>query len=194
MPSSRSSKPRNWARVSCIAGGVFISWTTKEALRTCIPSPKEVGTTLKVVKVHQPIVLRQNDTTISSVQFSHSIVSEFLWPHGLQHGRHPCWSPNPEVCSHSRPLSHWCHPPISSSVIPFSSCLQFFPASGPFPMSWFFASGGQSIWVSVLPMNIQDLFPLRLIGLISLQSKGLSRVFSNTTAQKHQFFGTQLSL
>ena len=99
------------------------------------------------------------------------------------------------ACSNSHPLSWWCHPTISSSVIPFSSCLQSFPASGSFLMSWLFASGGQSIGASasasVFPMNIQDLFPLGLTCLISLQSKGLSRVFSDTTAQKHQFFGTQ---
>ena len=99
------------------------------------------------------------------------------------------------ACSNSHPLSWWCHPTISFSVIPFSSCLQYFPASGSFLMSWLFASGGQSIGASasasVFPMNIQDLFPLGLTCLISLQSKGLSRVFSDTTAQKHQFFGAQ---
>ena len=116
----------------------------------------------------------------------------------LQHTRLPCPSPTPRDCSNSRPLSWWCHPTISSSVIPFSSRLQSFPASASFPMSQFFSSVGQSIRVSasssVLPINIQDWFPLGLTGLISLQSKGLSRVFSNTTVQKHQFFGTQLSL
>ena len=132
----------------------------------------------------------------SSVQFSRSVVSDSLWPHGLQHTRPPCPSPTPEVYSNSCPLSRWCHPTISSSVIPFSSCLRSFPASGSFQMSQFFASGGQSIGVSVspsvLPMNIQDWFPLGLTGLISLQSKGLSRVFSNTTVQKHQFFGARV--
>ena len=111
--------------------------------------------------------------------------------------RLPCPSPTPRACSNSCPSSWWCHPTISSSVIPFS-CLQSFPASGSFPMSQFFASGGHSIGVSVsasvLPMNIQDWFPLGLTGWISLESKGLSRVFSNTTVQKHQFFDTQLSL
>ena len=133
---------------------------------------------------------------ISSVQFSHSVVSDSLWPHGLQHVRPPCPSPTPGVYSNSCPLSRWCHPTISSSVIPFSSHLQSFPASGSFQMSQFFASGGQSIGVSasVLPMHIQDWFPLGLSALISLQSKGLSRVFSNTTLQKHQFFSTQPSL
>ena len=117
-----------------------------------------------------------------SVQFSHSVVSDSLWPHGLQHARPPCPSPTPGVYSNSRPLSWWCHPTISSSVIPFPSHLQSFPASGSFQMSQFFASGGQSIGVSalasVLPMNIQDWFPLGLTGWISLQFKGLSRVFS----------------
>ena len=110
----------------------------------------------------------------------------------------PCPSPTPRACSNSCPLCRWCHPTISSSVVPFSSCLQSVPASGSFPMSLFFASGGQSIRVSasasVLPMSIQDWFPLGLAGWISLLSKGLSRVFSNTTVQKHQFFGTQLFL
>ena len=134
----------------------------------------------------------------SSVQFSGSVVSDSLWPRGLQHSRAPCPSPTPRVYSNSRPLSQWCHPTISSSVIPFSSGLQCFPTSGSFQMSQFFASGGQSIGVSasasVLPMNIQDWFPLGWTGWISLQSKGLSRVFSNTTVQKHQFFCVQLSL
>ena len=114
----------------------------------------------------------------------------------LQHTRPPCPSPTPGVYSNPCPLSRWCHPTISSSVIPFSSRLQSFPASGYFQMSHFFASGGQSIGVSastsILPMNIQDWFPLGWTGWISLQSKGLSRVFSNTTVQKHQFFGAQL--
>ena len=133
--------------------------------------------------------------TFSSVQsLSH------IWlfaPHGLQHARLPCPSSTPRVCSNSYPSSQWCHPTISSSVVPFSSCLQSFPASGSFPRSQSFPSGGQSIRGSasalVLPMNIQDWFPLGLTGLISLQSKGLSRVFSNTTVQKHQFFGAQPS-
>ena len=134
---------------------------------------------------------------VSSVQFSHSVVSDSLWPHEPQHVRPPCPSPTPEVYSNTRPLSRWCHPAISSSVNPFS-CLQSFPASGSFKMSQFFALNGRSIGVSasasVLPMNIQDWFPLGWTGLISLQSKGLARVFSNTTVQKHQFFGAQLCL
>ena len=126
-----------------------------------------------------------------SVQLSRSVLSDSLWPHGQQHTRLPCPSPNPGVYPNSYPLSWWCHPTISSSVVPFSSYLQSFPASGSFPMSQFFTSGSQSIGVSastsVLPMNIQDLFPLGWTGWISLQSKVLSRVFSNTTVQKYQF-------
>ena len=136
--------------------------------------------------------------TSCSVQFSCSVVSDSLWPHGLQHARPPCSSPTHRVYSNSCPLSQWCHPTISSSVVPFSSCPQSFPASGSFQMSQFFASGGKSIGVSastsVLPMNTQDWFPLGWTGWISLLPKGLSRVFSNTIVQKHQFFGTQLSL
>ena len=128
-----------------------------------------------------------------SVQFSHSVVADSLRPHGLHHNRLPCPSPTPGARSNSCPSSQWCNPTISSSVIPFFSCLQSFPASGSFQRSQLFTSGGQSIGVSalasVLPMNIQDW-----TGWISLQSKGLSRVFSNTTVQKHQFFGTQPSL
>ena len=125
-------------------------------------------------------------------------MSNSLQPRRLQHSRLPCASSTPGACSNSWPLSRWCHPTISSSVFPFSFCLQSFPASGSFPVSQFFESGGQSVGVSasasVLPVNIQDWFPLGLTGLISLQSKGLSRVFSNTTVQKHQFFSAQLSL
>ena len=126
------------------------------------------------------------------------VVSDSLQPHGLQHARLPCPSPNPGVYSNSCPLSRWCHPTISCSVVPFSSRLQSFPSLGSLQMSQFFASGGQSTGVSasasVLAMHIQDWFPLGLTGWIFLRSKGLSRVFSNTTVQKHQFFGTQLSL
>ena len=135
---------------------------------------------------------------INTLQFSLSVVSDSLQPRGLQHPRPPCPSPTPRAYSNSCPLSRWCHPTISSSVDPCSSCLQSFPASGSFQMSQFFTSGGQTIGVSasasVLPMDIQDWFPLGWIGWISLQSKGLSRVFSNTTVQKHQFIGAQLSL
>ena len=131
-----------------------------------------------------------------SVQFSHSVVSDSLRPNGLQHARPPCPSPTLGIYSNLCPLSRWCHPTISSSVVPFSSCPQSFPASESFQMSQLFASGGQSIGVSastsVLPVNTQDWSPLGWTGLISLQSKGLSRVFSNATVQKHQFFFTQL--
>ena len=134
----------------------------------------------------------------SSVQFNCSIVSASLQPHGLQYVRLPCSSATPRACANSCPSSWWCYPTISSSVIPFSSCLQSFPASGSFQKSQLFTLGGQSIGISasasVLPMNIQDWLPLGWTGWISLQSKGLSRVFSNTTVKKHQFLGTQLSL
>jgi len=130
---------------------------------------------------------------ISSVQFSRSVVSDSLWPHELQHARPPCPTPTPGVHSNSCPWSRWCHPAISSSVVPFSSCPQSLPASESFPMSQLFTWGGQSIGVSastsVLPMNTQDWSPLGWTSWISLQSKGLSRVFSNTTVQKHQFLG-----
>ena len=126
-----------------------------------------------------------------------SVVSDSLWPHELHHARPPCPSPTPGVYSNSRPSSQWCHPAISSSVIPFSSCPQSLSASESFPMSQPFAWGGQSIGVSasasVLPKNTQDWSPLERTGWTSLQSKGLSRVFYNTTVEKHQFFGTQLS-
>ena len=132
-----------------------------------------------------------------SVQFICSVMSDSLWPHELQHARPPCPSPTPGVHPNPCSLSQWCHPPISSSVTPFSSCPQSFPASGSFQMSQLLASGGQSLGVSasksVLPMNTQDWSPLGWTGWISLQSKGLSRVFSNTTVQKHPFFGSQLS-
>ena len=133
----------------------------------------------------------------SFYQFSHSVVSDSLWPHESQHARPPCPSPTPGVHSDSHPSSQWCHPAISSSVVPFSSCPQSLPASESFPMSQLFASDGQSIGVSalasVLPLNTQDWSPLGWTGWISLQYKGLSRVFTNTTVQKHQFFSAQLS-
>ena len=132
-----------------------------------------------------------------SVQFSCSVMSDSLWPHESQHASLPCLSPAPGVCPISCPLSRWCLPTILSSVIHFSSCCQSFPASWSFQMSHLFASGGQSLGVSastsVLPMNTQIWSPLDWTGYISLQYKGLSRVFSNTTVQKHQFFGAQLS-
>ena len=149
-------------------------------------APKETTTWGQIYTQHQ------------SVQFSCSVVSNSLRPHESQHTRPPCPSPTPGVYSDSSSSSQWCHPAISSSVVPFSSCPQSLPASGSFPMSQLFKWGGQSIGVSVsasvLPMNTQDWSPLGWTGWISLQSKGLSRVFSNTTVQKHQFFGAQLSL
>ena len=132
------------------------------------------------------------------VQFSHSVMSNSLWYNGLQNARLPCPSPTPRANSNSCPLCRWHHPTISSSVVPFSFCLQSFPAPGSFQMSQFLALGGQNMGVSasasVLPMNIQDWFPLGLTGWIFLQSKGLSRVFSKTKVQKYHFFGIQLSL
>ena len=142
------------------------------------------------------MVLWSASSVSGLVQFSRSVVSNTLWPHGLQHARLPCPSPTPGAYSNT--LRRQYHPTMSSSVIPFSSHLQSFPPLKCFQVSWFFTLGGQSTGVSasasVLPMNIQDWFPLRLTGWISLQSKGLSRVFCNTTVQKHQFFSTQLSL
>ena len=133
----------------------------------------------------------------SSVQFSRSVMSDYLWPHESQHARPPCPSPTPGVHSNSRPSSQWCHPAISSSVVPFSSCPQTVPESESFPMSQLFTWGGQSTRVSALasvfPKNTQDWSPLEWTGWIYLQSKGLSWVFSNSTVQKRQFFGAQLS-
>ena len=138
-----------------------------------------------------------NESAISSVQFSHSVVSDSLRPHESQHARPPCPSPTPGVHSDSHPSNQWCHPAISSSVVPFSSCPQSLPAPESFPMSQLFAWGGQSTGISALasflPKKAQGWSPLEWTGWISLQSKGLSRVFSNTTVQKHQFFGAQLS-
>ena len=133
-----------------------------------------------------------------SIQFSRSVMSDSLRPHKLQHTKPPCPSPTPGVHPNPCPSSRWCHPTISSSVVPVSSCPQSFPASGCFPVSQLFTSGGHSIGVSastsVLPMNAQDWSPSAWTSWIFLQSKGLSRVFSNTIVQKHQFFDTQLSL
>ena len=141
---------------------------------------------------------KMNGSGSVSVQFSRSVMSDPLRPYGLQHARPPCPLPTPRAHSNSCPLSWWCHPTISSSVIPFSSNLQSIPPSWSFQMSQFFTSGGQSIGVSastlVLPMNIQDWVPLGWIGWISLQSKGLLTAFSNTAVQTIQLFGTQLSL
>ena len=160
---------------------------------TCLKIPLFLWYPNKVCKSQTWFLLME-----SSVKFSRSVMSNSLQPHEPQHARPPCTSPTPGVYRNSCPLSRWCHPNISSSVVPFSSCLQSFPASGSFQMSQLFASDGQSIGVSastsVLPMDTQDRSPLGWTGWISLQSKGWSRVFSNTTVQKHQFFGSQLSL
>ena len=165
--SKGSSQPRDQTQVSSTAGGFFTNWATREAL--CL-------------KENFKCKMTQANKTFSSVQFSHSVLSNSLWPHGLQHARLPCSSPTLGVYSNWCPLCWWCHPTISSSVIPFSSHLQSFLASGSFPISRFFASGGQSFGVSalasVLPKNIQDWFPLGLTGWISLLSKELSRVLS----------------
>ena len=148
---------------------------------------------IALVRVHSDILRKaySHKTSISSV---YSVVSDSLRPHGLQHTRPPCPPPTPRVCSNSCPSSQWCHPTISSSVVPFSSCLQPFPASESFLRSQFFTSVVKVLEPSALPMNIQDWFPLGWVDWISLQYKGLSRIFSNTTVQKHQFFGAQLSL
>ena len=162
----RFSQPRDQTQVSCITGGFFTIWATREVWRF----------------------------QFSSVAQSYP---DSLWPNELQHARPPCPSSTSRVYSNSCPLSCWCHPVISSSVVPFSSCPQSFPVSGSFQMSQLSASGGQSLGVSastsVLPMNIQGWSPLGWTSWISLQSKGLSRVFSNTTVQKHQFLDAQLS-
>ena len=161
---------------------MFVTNCTISLSTTVLIKSSEIIETLK-----RNIILVQ----FSSFQFSHSVMFNSLQLHGLQHARPPCPSPTPRAYSNSCPLSQWCPPTISSSVIPFSSRLQSFPASGSFPMSQFFSSGGESIGVSdstsVLPMNIQDWSRLGWTDWISLQSKGLSRVFSNNTVQKHQF-------
>ena len=148
------------------------------------PNPLNFFCEFKIILENQ-----RTDILMFSVQFSHSVMSDSLWPHGLQHAILPCPSPTPRTCSNSCPLSQWFHPTISSSAVSFSSHLQSFQASGSFPVGHFFASGGQSIGVSasasVLPMYTQDWFPLGWTGWISLKSKGLSRVFCNTTVQKH---------
>ena len=163
--------------------------------RTCENTTRETRYSLHTMEQYK----KSNTLGKTSVsQFSYSVMSNSSRPHGNQNAGPPCPSPTPGSCSNSCPSSQWCHPTISSSIMPFSSCLQSFPASGSFPMIQFFTSGGQSIGASasilVLPMNTQDWSPLGQTGLISSQSKGLSRVFSNTTVPKHQFFGAQLSL
>ena len=174
------------------------SWPLPRA--ECLtPAPNTPTPTHAVVlcwsKNHAPRAPLGSCSLILGGCCSVTVVFDSLWPHGLQHASLPCPSPSPRACSNSCPLSQWCHPTISSSVVPFSSCLQSSLASGTFPMSQFFTSGGQNIGASalasILPMNFQDWFPLGLTGLISLLSKGLSRVFYNTTVQKHQFFSAQ---
>ena len=160
---------------------------------TCLPKKKKKKYWLCTLVVNMSFFVGK-----WSVHFSHSVMSDTLRPHEPQHTRPPCPSPTPGVHQNPSSLSQWCHLTISSSVIPFSSCLQSFPASGSFPMSQLFTSGSQSIGVtastSVLPMNTQDWSHLGWTGWNSLQSRGLSRVFSNSTVQKHQFFSDQLSL
>ena len=141
------------------------------------------------------LTVKRSQKSFLFLQFTHSVISDSFWPHGLQHARPPCPSPTPGVYQNSSTLSWWCHPTISSSVVPYSSCLESFPASGSFPMSQFFPSGGWSIGASdsasILPKNIQDWFPLGWTGWIPLQYKEPSSIFNNTV-QKHQFVGTQL--
>ena len=179
--------------IQCI---IYISENIKYHKKSIVGMPK-MKTQTPTTKLLDKYLLFMLSYFNLSVQFSHSVMSDSLWPHELHHARPPCPSPTPRVHSNPCPLSSWCHPTISSSVVPFSSCPQSFPAPGPFQMSQLFTSGGQSTGVSasasVLPMNTQDWSPLGWTGWISLQSKGLSRGFSKTTVQKHKFFGAQLS-
>ena len=208
--TSPTSKVSAWAKhlhfplwsTTCLASSIFFqNWNEINApFLEKLPINSRNSSDLSVIYTYrcQYVRIMSNFTVLSkSVQFSHSVMSNSLRPHEPQHTRPPCPSPTPGVYSNPCLSSQWCHPTISSSVVPFSFCSQSFPASGSFQMSQLFASGGQSIGVSastsVLPMNTQDWSPLGWTGWISLQSKGLSRVFSNTTVQKHQFFSTQLS-
>ena len=216
-----SSQPKDWTQVSRIAAQFFTIWINRETQSSILSHPSSVkwkllspvwlfGTpwtiqsrpdtgmgSLSILQGSSQPGDQPRSPTFSSVQFSLSVMSNSLRPHELQHARPPCPSPTPGVYPNPCPLSLWCHPTISSFVAPFSSHLQSFPESVSFQMSQLFPSGGQSIGasdsISVLPVNTQDWFPLEWTGWISLQSKGLSRVFSNTTVQKHQFC-TQLSL
>ena len=184
-------------------GGFLVSGCLTLSSEACISLYTFIQTKKELQNDYERIIWKwldlgfMTEMVMISVQFSHSVMSDSGTPWTAAH-QASCPSPTPRACSNSCPLSQWCHATISSSVVPFSSCLQSFPASGSFPMSQLFTSGGPSIGVSasasVLPMNIQDWFPLGWSDLISLQSKALSRVFSNTTVQKHQFFGTQPSL
>ena len=175
----------------------FSDWKPAFPLWELVNVCFEFGSCRNVTRIYLGQIWLCDLFSFSSVQFSHSVMSNSLRPHESQHARPPCPSPIPRAHSNSSPSSLWCHPAISSSVVPFSSCPQSLAASGSFPMSQIFTWGGQSIGVSastsVLPINTQDWSPLGWTAWISLQSKGLSRVFSNTTGQKHQFFGAQLS-
>ena len=191
----------NIQKTKIMASSPITSWQTdgknwKQWLILLFWAPKSLQMKIKEIK-RCSLLGRKVMTNLSSVQFSRSVVSHSLRPQESQHTRPPCPSLTPVVHPDSCPSSWWCHPAISSSVVPFSSCPQFLPASGSFPVSQLFTWGGQSIRVSasasVLPMNTQDWSPLGWTSWISLQSKGLSRVFSNTTVQKHQFFSAQLS-
>ena len=204
---------KSWIRLSNWTG---LNWTEKRSTQQSLPwsenmsknrrhlaKPLHLRTEMqtKARYIELPILMPLNCTfkmVNFMFQFSRSVVSNSLRPRELQHARPPFPSPTPGVYPNPCPSSRWCHPMISSSVISFSSCPQSFPASGSFQMSQLFESGGQSIGVSastsVLPMNTQDWSPAGWTGWISLQSKGLSRVFSNTTVQKHQFLSSQLSL
>ena len=192
MESSRST---DWTHIPYIGRQILNLWTSRKV--RCSHFWFDFLTTIKL----RAASMKDNWSgryvkyfilLISSVsQFRSSVMSDYLWPHESQHTRPPRPSPTPGVYSNSCPSSQWCHPAISSSVVPFSSCSQSLPASGSFPTSQLFAWGGQNIELSasasVLPVNTQDLFPSGWTGRLTLQSKGLSRVFSNTTVQKHQF-------
>ena len=174
----------------------FYKWSFLKFPKVCLYYLKDGGT--KGQRENLMSTYFMSGSVLSSAQFSRSVMSNTLQPHELQHARLPCPSPTPGVHPNPCPSSRWCHPAISSSVVPFSSCPQSFPGSGSFQVSHLFTSGGQSIGVSastsVPPMNTQEWSPFGWTGWISLQPNGLSRVFSNTTVQKHQFFGAQLSL
>ena len=187
--SKESSWPTDWICISCTGRWILYCWASREAQYSAAHWCKSKRC-IFVTDVQSLVTLG-----FSSVQFSRSVMSDSLQPHEPQHARPPCPSPTPRVHPNPCPLRQWCHPTISSSVVPFSSCPQSFPASGSFQMSQLSVSSGQSIGVSgstsVLPMNTEDWSPLGWTVWISLQSKGLARVFSNTTVQKHQFFGAQ---
>ena len=184
----------NKAEIDVFSGTLLLFWRSKKLLN--IPPN---GNNIQSCSIKS--LLKWNDCFVNfmdSVQFSCSVVSNSLRPHKSQHASPPCSLPTPRIHSDSCPSSQWCHPAISSSVVPFSSCPQSLPASEPFPMSQLFAWGAQSTGVSALasflPKKYQGWSPSEWIGWISWQSKGLSRIFSNTTVQKHQFFSAQLSL